>query len=84
MNFAFDPEWVTTLWGTVKGLVSKKQDKLSGSDGQVVGFQDGEPTAQDLEQLIESAWPSGPYTFEVDSNGHLFANYTGKDERKAE
>lgn len=78
MKFAIDTAWVTALWNAIKSLVSGKQDKLTGQSGQVVGFQDsGEPAAIDPEQLIDSVWPDGPYTFEIDDDGHLLAYYIG-------
>lgn len=82
MKFAIDTAWVTALWNAIKGLVSGKQDKLTGQSGQVVGFQNnGEPATIDPEQLIDDVWPDGPYTFEIDDNGHLFVNYAGTDNK---
>lgn len=82
MKFAIDTAWVSALWDKIKDLVSGKQDKITGQFGQVVGFQNnGEPAAIYPEQLIDDVWPSGPYTFEIDDNGHLFVNYAGTDSK---
>ena len=77
MKFVFDENWVVALWNTLKSVVGKKQDKLTGEAGQVVGFQNGEPIPQDMKQLLGNVWPDGPYAFEVDDNGCLIVRYNG-------
>lgn len=48
-----DKAGLERLWGKVEAALSGKQDKLTGTAGQVVGFNaEGEAVAQDAPECV--------------------------------
>lgn len=57
-----DSNGLAYLWGKIKSALSGKQNKLTGTAGQVVGFgADGEAVAQDAVESVFEFAQSGGY-----------------------
>lgn len=72
MGKFLDEAGLTHYTEKLKTLLADKQDKLSGSEGQVVGFDaDGKAAAQNLPgvKLLSTAIPKGRMRGDVDGDG---------------
>ena len=66
------------LPAAASALATTKQDVLSGSAGQVVGFDSaGRAVARDVSDYPLSVLATGYVGFRVNDEGHLICDYTG-------
>ena len=67
-----DSDGFAYAWDKIERRLSDKQDRLTGTAGQVVGFDSaGKAVAQDAAQ------DAGPFAFSVSGDGHLICSYSG-------